>query len=138
MHLAERNQMRQSSVEKIIIEILSMKDSHRSSQQIYEEIRNRLPAVNPSTVYRALDRMVDHGIVSVSDIGQGALVFEILTNDLHHHLVCSKCGKLTTIGQGQVEDFFLKIESENNFKILTNHLILFGICGDCKKSGLSD
>ncbi len=126
--------MRQSSVDQIIIEILSNKNTHRTSQQIYEEIRDRLPAVNPSTVYRALDRMVEHGTVSVSDIGQGASVYEIVTNDLHHHLVCQKCGKIITVGQEQVEDFFLTIEKKYNFKIVTNHLILFGICGDCQKN----
>lgn len=129
--------MRQSSVDQIIIEILSSKDTHRTSQQIYEEIRERLPAVNPSTIYRSLDRMAEHGIVSVSDIGQGASVYEIVTNELHHHLVCQNCGKIITVGQEQVEGFFLKIETENNFKILTNHLILFGICGECQKTDSS-
>ena len=42
--------MRTSSVEQIILEILSKEHTHLTSHQVYEEIHPRLPALNPSTV----------------------------------------------------------------------------------------
>lgn len=50
--------MRASSVDQIIIETLSKEHAHLTSLQVFEEIRLRLPAVNQSTVYRALERLV--------------------------------------------------------------------------------
>jgi Fur family ferric uptake transcriptional regulator len=124
--------MRASSVDQIIIETLSKEHAHLSSLQVYEEIRLRLPAVNQSTVYRALERLVDCGKVSVSDMGTSSTVYELLADGLHHHLVCQKCGKVITIGHEDVKGFFSAVQHKNHFNIVTNHLILFGICENCQ------
>ena len=79
--------MRASSVDHIIIEALSHEHAHLTSHQVYAEIRDRLPALNPSTVYRALERLVKNGKVSVSDMGIGSSVYELLESIPHHNLV---------------------------------------------------
>jgi Fur family ferric uptake transcriptional regulator len=127
--------MRTSSVDQIILDTLSKEHAHLTSLQVYEEIRDRLPAVNPSTVYRSLERLVECGKVSVSDMGTGAAVYELVGGEIHHHLVCEKCGKVTTLGHEEVSVFFSEIEGKYQFKILTNHLILFGICQQCLEAG---
>lgn len=124
--------MRTSSVDKIIIEVLSKEHAHLTSLQVYEEIRGRLPAVNLSTVYRALERLVGQSKVSVSDMGTGSAVYEILADGLHHHLVCQGCGQVMTIGHEEVKGFFEAIQEKNRFSIVTNHLILFGFCERCR------
>lgn len=126
--------MRASSVDQIIIEVLATEHAHLTSSQVFGEIRSRLPAVNPSTVYRALERLTHKGQVSVSDMGTGSAVYELVTNEIHHHLVCQKCGRVMTISNAEVQSFFSTIQTENHFDILTNHLILFGICDQCRKS----
>ncbi len=125
--------MRASSVDQIIIETLSKEHAHLTSAQVYEKIRERLPAVNLSTVYRALERLVTSGSVSVSDMGTGSAVYEILADGRHHHLVCQKCGQVLTIEDNEVRELFSKIQENNHFHVLTNHLILFGICAACQK-----
>ncbi len=124
--------MRASSVDQIIIETLSQEHAHLTSHQVYAEIRERLPAVNQSTVYRALERLVNLGKVSVSDMGTGSAVYELLTEGIHHHLVCQKCGRVVTIDHEEVEEFFAAIHHKHHFEIVTNHLILFGICEKCQ------
>lgn len=124
--------MRTSSVDQIIIKTLSKEHAHLTSHQVYEEIRGQLPAVNQSTVYRALERLVHLGKVSVSDMGTGSAVYELLADGIHHHLVCQNCGKVITIGHDEVQEFFAAIHHKNHFDIITNHLILFGICEKCQ------
>jgi Fur family transcriptional regulator, ferric uptake regulator len=51
---------------------------------------------------------------------------------LHHHLVCQKCGHVMTIGHEEVKEFFTAVQDKNHFNIVTNHLILFGICEICQ------
>jgi len=126
--------MRASSVEQAILETLSKEHSHLTSLQVFEEIRGRLPAVNKSTVYRALERLLEQGVVSVSDMGTHAAVYELLTDGRHHHLVCQKCRRVMTIGHEDVQSFFNAIQEKNHFQIITNHLILFGICDNCQKN----
>ncbi|MDR3573631.1 MAG: Fur family transcriptional regulator [Anaerolineaceae bacterium] len=125
--------MRTSSVDLVILETLAQKHAHLTSHQLYEQIHDRLPALNPSTVYRALERLANDGKISVSDMGFGSAVYESVANGIHHHLVCQVCGRVFTIGDDEVRDFFTAVQKKNNFQVITNHLILFGMCDDCQK-----
>ncbi len=132
--------MRNSSVDQAILEVLSRNKEHLTPHQIYEGIRLRLPAVNPSTVYRSLERLAAGGKVSVSDMGTGSAVYELVADGQHHHLVCQRCGQIATIGEEEVGRFFTDVEGKYGFKVATNHLILFGLCARCRgepKTGLS-
>ena len=129
--------MRSSSVDIFINEVLSQEHSHLTSHEIYARIQNKLPAVNPSTVYRALDRLVKVGKVSISDMGTGAEVYELTSDEKHHHLVCQECGAVITLKHEEVDGFFTGLEKEKGFKILTNHLVLFGICQNCQQKASS-
>jgi Fur family ferric uptake transcriptional regulator len=124
--------MRTSSVDQVILETLAKENAHLTSGQIYDQIRGRLPAVNPSTVYRALERLAKSGKISISDMGTGSEVYESLSNEAHHHLICQKCGRVYTINDDEVGQFFRVVEQSNQFKIRTTHLILFGRCSDCQ------
>jgi Fur family transcriptional regulator, ferric uptake regulator len=126
--------MRASSVDQIILETLRKEHTHLSSHEVYEQIRQQLPAVNPSTVYRALERLANNGKISVSDMGTGVEVYESLSNGLHHHLVCQKCGHVATLSNDEVQAFFASIQQAHQFQIITNHLILFGVCNDCREA----
>jgi Fur family ferric uptake transcriptional regulator len=124
--------MRASSVNNAIIDVLELNSSHLTAHEVYEQIRGRLPAVNPSTVYRTLERLANSGKISVSDMGTGSAVYEALSSGIHHHLVCRRCGRVDTIGHEEVLAFFRMVEEINQFQVSTNHLILFGLCSDCK------
>mgnify|MGYP000933604261 CR=1 FL=1 len=125
--------MRASSVELYILNILIENHVHLTAHEFFERVRVSLPAVNPSTVYRALERMGKNGLVSVSDMGTGAAVYEVVDGNMHHHLVCQHCGKVLTIDHHDVENFFASIGEVNHFQVQTNHLVLFGLCADCQK-----
>ncbi len=124
--------MKTSSVDQIIVELLDQTQCHCSSQQVYESIKSRLPAVNRSTVYRSLDRLINQGKISVSDIGTGSLVYELVNDGLHHHLVCQQCHHIIEISNDEISRLFSTIEKESRFQIVTNHLILYGICPQCQ------
>lgn len=124
--------MRASSVNHIILDTLEQGQSHLTARQIYERVQANLPAVNPSTVYRALERLAAAGRVSISDMGVGAAVYETVDEELHHHLVCQDCGSVTTIAHESVQPMFDTIAQTHDFQIITNHLILFGYCAQCQ------
>jgi len=125
--------MRASSVDNAILKVLDEHHAHLTAAQVYEHIRRNLSAVNRSTVYRALKRLVDAGEVTISDMGMDALVYERRTDTPHHHLVCPTCGRIFTLGDGEVRGFFKEVESAHHFQLVTSHLILYGICEDCQK-----
>lgn len=125
--------MKSSSVQLFILELLQGEHAHYSAQEIFNHIKPRLPSVNPSTVYRALDRMVQNGEVSISDMGTGTMVYDLVGAKPHHHLVCQECKRVLTLEMEYVQPFFDRIESDFQYQLTTNHLILFGICPACLK-----
>lgn len=126
--------MRTSSVNQVILQTLAECQCHLTARDLFERIQPRLPAVNYSTVYRALERLAHAGMVSVSDMGLGAAVYEAVGGPRHHHLVCQGCGAQITIGDEDVRDFFDRVESSHHFHVVTNHLVLFGLCSSCAKA----
>ncbi len=124
--------MRASSVANEILDILKKEHTHLTEVEIYAAVKKKFTAVNHSTVYRALRRLVDSNQVSITDIGRGAQVFEICSGDPHHHLVCQSCGKITNLTDGTVEELFGKIEKNHGFEVITRHLALFGYCPECR------
>jgi Fur family transcriptional regulator, ferric uptake regulator len=123
--------MKTSSIEHAILELLGQNDSHLKAVDVYQYLHTRFSSVNPSTVYRALERLAHSGKISVSDMGVGAQVFEKVTDGMHHHLVCQSCGRVQTIEHALVGKFFAQVEGEYHFKVETNHLVLFGTCSEC-------
>ncbi len=125
--------MKTSSVEQLILGTLTQEHAHLTAYEIYSQLKLRLPAVNPSTVYRALERMAHAGKVSISDMGQGAAVYEMVGGEQHHHLVCQSCGQVLTMDDTAVKSLFRQLEEKNNFQMVTNHLVLFGYCAQCSQ-----
>lgn len=124
--------MKNSSNDQIILDTLSNEGAHLTSHQVFERVQHRLPAINPSTVYRSLERLVEQGRVTISDMGFGASVYELAGEEHHHHLVCQKCGSITMLSDQQVSPWFEILEKEYRFTIKTNHLVLFGVCKVCQ------
>jgi Fur family ferric uptake transcriptional regulator len=123
--------MRSSTVQQLILELLREENAHFTAQEVYTHLKPRLPSVNPSTVYRALERLTSIGEVSVSDMGMGAAVYEMVGSSPHHHLVCQGCQRVTTLENEIVQPLFDDVEQQFDYQLTTNHLILFGYCQEC-------
>jgi len=123
--------MKSSTVQQLILELLREEHSHLTAQEVYNYLKPRLPSVNPSTIYRALERLTREGQVSVSDMGIGAAVYEIVGSLPHHHLVCQGCHRVIKLENNIIQPFFDNVEQRFAFQLTTNHLILFGYCPDC-------
>jgi Fur family ferric uptake transcriptional regulator len=124
--------MRASSVNHYILQTLSQEKAHLTAFQVFERVQVHLPAVNQSTVYRSLEKLARDGRVSVSDMGQSALVFEAMTDEPHHHLVCVNCHQVILLPHELIQPFFNDLTHRYQFSLTTNHLILFGYCIKCQ------
>ena len=123
--------MRSSTVQQLILELLQEEHAHFTAQEVYSHLKPRLPSVNPSTVYRALDRLTKGGQVSVSDMGTGAAVYELVGASPHHHLVCQGCHQVVTLSDELIQPLFKQVEGRSGYELTTNHLVLFGYCQSC-------
>jgi Fur family transcriptional regulator, ferric uptake regulator len=123
--------MKSSTVQQFILELLQQEHAHFTAQEVFAHLKPRLPSVNPSTIYRALERLTTVGEISVSDMGTGAAVYEMVGSSPHHHLVCQGCNRVITLENEIVQPLFDDVERQFAYQLTTNHLILFGYCQEC-------
>ena len=108
---------------------------HLSADDVFARVEPLLPAVNRSTVYRTLELFGDLGLVSVTDLGGGARVYELI-DDPHHHLICHRCGAILEFDDELVEPMRAAIRARYGFAPAIDHLAIFGFCAVCDREAI--
>ena len=103
---------------------------HRSADDVFARVEGRLPGVNRSTVYRALELFRDLGLVSETDLGGGVRQFELIAAR-HHHLICRGCGAMLELDDDLVRPLRQAVADRHGFVACVDHLALFGQCAVC-------
>jgi Fur family ferric uptake transcriptional regulator len=107
---------------------------HLAADEVFARVEPLLPGVNRSTVYRTLELFRDLGLVSMTDLGGGARQFELI-DDLHHHLICHRCGAIMELDDALVDPLRDGIRTRYGFAPAIDHLAVFGFCAVCTRVG---
>ncbi len=116
--------------------LTSEPELHLAAETVAERVRERLPQVNPSTVYRTLDVLVEEGLVSRTDLGADRAYFEPTHEHRHHHLVCEHCGAVAHVHDEVFADLEARLHGYSGFRLGDRELTLFGACASCAASML--
>ncbi len=102
---------------------------HATLEDIQKIISKKFPTLSLSTIYRNLNDMVSHEIVSEVKFANKKDYFE-LKKEKHVHLVCQQCGKIEDF-KIRTDDLSKKIEELTGDKVLDDTLSFDVICKDC-------
>lgn len=133
LDLLSANGMRRTSARQAILEALLSAEDHVTAEDIADDVHRRFPSVDVSTVYRTLDTLEQLGIIDHSHLSHGAAIFH-LADDVHQHLVCDRCGKVTEVAPDRLKPFFDAMREEFGFEIDSRHFALVGLCEACRRS----
>jgi Fur family ferric uptake transcriptional regulator len=125
-----------------VLDVLSNTPEHLSAEDVYFEVHKTSPNIGLTTVYRTLELLVQMGLASKFDFGDGRSRYELSEGPKgirhHHHLVCTNCGRIIDYTDFIKEEMELLRQTEEglsrkfNFKI-ANHIIQFyGLCDKCQ------
>lgn len=115
-----------------VYQALAGRGGHLTAEEIFEKIKKQFPGFSLATVYTALDELKEKDLVSEVRIKPDRACFEA-KKELHHHLLCKKCGKIW--------DIFIKPCDPMKKKKVCGHLIedlhgyFYGVCKKCRRSG---
>ena len=117
-----------------VIEYLDEQQCCRGAQEIHEALAARGSTVGLASVYRALDGLVEQGLLQRVDFGDGIARYEPVRpgDEHHHHLVCDDCGKVETFHDAPLERAIAAIEKQTGYAVVSHDVVLRGACGDCK------
>jgi len=110
--------------------ILDMED-HPTADQIYDRIKNRVPGISRTTVYRILDTLVRIGVIRRICHHMAAARFDPKTYQ-HHHLVCMHCEQIIDIEDQRLNRIEAPDVRRYGFKISDYHIHFQGICSRCR------
>jgi Fur family ferric uptake transcriptional regulator len=104
---------------------------HLSAEQIAAEVRDRLPDVAESTIYRTLSALEELGVIAHVHLGHGPSTFH-LANQAHRHLVCRQCNTIIEVPSYEFTEMTRRLESVYGFTITSEHFALLGKCQTCR------
>jgi Fur family ferric uptake transcriptional regulator len=122
---------------KAILDLLSNTSKHLSVKEIYNSLSVLYPKIGLSTVYRTLDLLAQSNLINKLDIGDGKSRYEYkpdMKKAHHHHLVCTKCGKIIDYSDFTERELKLfreaekKIAGKHDFQVQEHSIEFYGLC----------
>jgi len=107
-------------------------EQHLSAEDVVEKVREALPSIDASTVYRTLDLLVREGLVTRTDLGADRAFYEPAREHLHHHVVCTSCGAVAHVHDEALGDVREQLELATGYRIAGGELSFFGECPQCR------
>ena len=116
---------------QVIYEAIVAAPGHYSPEQVYADVRKRIPSISVATVYKNLRLFVDHGLLrEVSPHASTLLVDGNL--EPHHHLVCTRCKTVRDIEGDFIDYKRLSRQLPGGFDLTQPLIEVFGLCPRCQ------
>lgn len=114
-----------------LISTLERVGGFASAQELYQMLRRDGDGIGLTTVYRALQSLLDDKIVDVLRREDGEALYRLCGEAHHHHLVCRSCGSTVEIEGSSVEKWAEAVAQEHRFREVGHTVELFGLCSKC-------
>ncbi|HZW05229.1 MAG TPA: Fur family transcriptional regulator [Anaerolineaceae bacterium] len=119
---------------RMVLDAVCEGGGHLTLDEVHARLEHKDPPVSLSTLYRALDFLVNQQLVVAAQRSDGKTVYEIARPAPHHHLVCRACGAELEISHTEVEKLYDRIRTQYDFSLDCDHLTLRGLCRKCAQS----
>jgi Fur family peroxide stress response transcriptional regulator len=124
---------------QVLYEVMQGMPGHPSPEEIYAEVRRKIPAISLATVYKNIHLFVESGVLREVSLHHGSQRVEMNERE-HHHLVCSRCKSIFDIepedlgASGLLEGKTLP----GGFVAERYSVDVIGICAKCQDAGIRD
>jgi Fur family ferric uptake transcriptional regulator len=117
-----------------IIDLLAFESCALSAVEIEDALREQGKPTGRASIYRALELLIDHGLVERVTVGQGLARFERThpSGEHHHHLVCEHCGVLVAFDDPELEQAIDSLPDRLGVRVEHHEVVLRGACPDCE------
>ena len=114
--------------------------AHLTAEELCDALRTTGISVGKSTVYRALDKLVESGVVRRFTVAPGeSACYQYSggssdTCHAHFHLKCTVCGTLYHIECEHLDDLTAHLGAKHSFTVDYAKTVLYGTCEPCKRA----
>ena len=133
MNAVELDESRLSKNHRLVYDIVQEQGvgRHLPMSELYELARTRRPGIGFTTVYRALTRLRDMGLVAeIALPGADSAYYEIAAPP-HAHFRCTDCGSVSNVAFALTADMLRDAASRLQAEITGGSIALQGRCQGC-------
>jgi Fur family ferric uptake transcriptional regulator len=113
-----------------VMAALSDAGPHPTAERVAERAQLHDPGLHLATVYRTLNVLEEHGLVSHVHLGHGPAVYH-LANERHAHAVCSGCAAQVEVDADLLAPLAEALRQRWAFVLDPHHFALGGWCRTC-------
>ena len=114
-----------------VISVLERVGGFASAQQLHQLLLRNGESIGLTSVYRALQSLVDDKIVDQLRKDDGEAIYRLCGETHHHHLVCKSCGSTVEIEGSALEKWAKAVAEEHGYREVGHLAEVFGICRSC-------
>ena len=113
--------------------IIGANDADFTVEKLWHELRRTNPRLGRATVFRAIEMLVNQGLLNRIDFPDGSHNYRVCGDEHHHHITCVKCHRVIDIDICPPLEQLASIGRQTDFVIEGHSFTVFGICADCRK-----
>ena len=117
---------------QVLYEVMKTMHGHPSPEEVYAQVKKRVPAISLATVYKNIHLLVESGVFREVSMHHGSLRVE-MNDESHHHMVCSKCKTITDIGEKELGLVSKQDKLPGGFLVERYAVDVIGICAKCQQ-----
>lgn len=116
-----------------VAEELFRAGDHPSVEDLERRFHASGAQVGTATLYRALEVLVQSGLVGEHDFGEGFKRYEaVAAGPAHDHLICGRCGKVEEFANDRLERLLRMTADEHRFLYRRHRVDVHGLCTSCR------
>jgi Fe2+ or Zn2+ uptake regulation protein len=116
----------------IIMQTLQEMRTHPTADEVYQQVKKRLPNISLGTVYRNLNQLVREGFAKRLGHAGEQTRFDANT-DKHYHLICDTCGRIYDLAFNQISEINALMQNIDEHDVADYDLEFYGTCKVCKQ-----
>jgi Fur family peroxide stress response transcriptional regulator len=116
---------------QVLYETMQAMHGHPSPEEVYARVKKKVPAISLATVYKNIHLFVESGVFREVSMHHGSLRVEI-NAEPHHHVVCSKCKKISDIDEKELGLVAKRRRLPGGFLVERYAVDVIGVCSACQ------
>lgn len=105
---------------------------HADADAVAQSVRSTLGTISRQAVYDILGALTEAEILRRVSVGGRSMLYEMHRHDNHHHLVCTRCGRLEDVPCAVGHAPCLTPQEDHGFEIEVAEVVYRGVCTRCR------
>jgi Fur family ferric uptake transcriptional regulator len=123
--------LRMTPQRQLILDAIASMRGHISADVVHQQVAERFPNVNISTVYRTLELLQNLGLVTHTHFDDGITQYHLAEQGAHQHLVCRQCASEVELNLSILQPLAEQLRRDFGFEPDLAHFAIVGVCRNC-------